>query len=110
MIIAVALCNYFSFHHPYLVVLLGTGASAQGQAFGVFLVVGHSFVLAVSPQPGFKVGPDLAAVERGKGKKKKDSIKKKKMLSRKLLSQYHSAQPIRHKEKSPHSRAACSTG
>lgn len=109
MISAVALCNYFSFHHPYLVVLLGTGASAQGQAFGVSLLVGHSFVFAVSPQPGFKVGPDPAAMERGKGKKK-IPLKKKKMLSRKLLSQYHSAQPIRHKEKSPHSRAACSTG
>lgn len=109
MISTVALCNYFSFHHPYLVVLLGTGASAQGQAFGVSLLVGHSFVFAVSPQPGFKVGPDPAAMERGKGKKK-IPLKKKKMLSRKLLSQYHSAQPIRHKEKSPHSRAACSTG
>lgn len=110
MISAVALCNYFSFHHPYLVVLLGTGASAQGQAFGVSLLVGHSFVFAVSPQPGFKVGPDPAAMERGKGRKKDSIKKKKKMLSRKLLSQYHSAQPIRHKEKSPHSRAACSTG
>lgn len=78
VIITVALCSYFSFHHPYLFVLLGTGASAQGQAFGVFLVVGHSFVFAVSPQPGFKVGPDLAAVERGKGKKKKIPLKKKK--------------------------------
>lgn len=80
MISAVALCNYFSFHHPYLVVLLGTGASAQGQAFGVSLLVGHSFVFAVSPQPGFKVGPDPAAMERGKGKKKIPLKKKKNVV------------------------------
>lgn len=69
MIITVAVCNYFICYHPYLVALLGTGALAHGQAFGAFLGVWHSFVFAVSLQPGFKVGPDLAAMERGKKKR-----------------------------------------
>lgn len=54
---------------------------------------------------GLILQPWSGARKEREKKKKIVLQKKKKMLSRKLLCRYHCAQPMRHKEKSPHSRA-----
>lgn len=91
---------------PQHVSRVGQGPRAMDRLSGRSFCSVNSYLCYL--QLGFKVRPDLTTVEWGKEKKR--VYLKKKVLSRKLLSQYHCAQPMRHKEKSPHSRAVCSTG